>query len=240
MLYGALLEHPHHFTTQEMTEIMHSLQYSSRGVIGWDAPRPIFLPDAIERAVPLFQQMLQKASPFQKVSFAVRSYSGHTSGDMFLMDGHLHWRFDQIDSTAHFDAYPSPVEFESETEIIPNWIIRPNGEDQRYEYHDALFGLRYAVKNSVTIRIGNAIQNAESTITELSFTERLTQLRDLFMRGLIADVEYQRTVDRLVHEAETVEATPQDRLRMLMDLHEHGFISTQELARKRQRVLDRL
>lgn len=239
MLYAALLDHPHRFTAQELTHVLHSLRYSPRGVIGWDSPRPIFPSDTIAHAAPIFQQALKKVGPLQKVSFTVKTRSGDISGDMFLVDGHLHWRFDELKGTTHFDAYPSPFEFESETAVTPNWIVRPQ-ENQQYGNQETFWGIEQETQNWLQIPIEREIGHTKPTTHERSFIERLAQLRDLAESGLVSDAEYRQKVGQLTEKAEAAAISPHDHLRFLMGLHEAGFISDEELAQKRQDILNRL
>ena len=241
MPFANLLDHPYEFYPRELTQLARTLEYSVPGVIGWDPAQPVFAEAIIAKLVPLMKNKLEEASALQKIAFAVTSSRGTTTGDVFVMAGKLHWRIEVLQGVDHFDAYVSPFEFESETEIKPNWILHLN-EHQAYGDHESFLGMRQDVKNWIAMHIGTTgtAKNATHDIVPTGFSDRLGNIEELFNTGLISEAEYHDKTHQLLSEAEAANISPHGHLRLLRELHESGLITDEELARKRQDILDRL
>jgi hypothetical protein len=182
MLYQQLLDHPHGFSTTELTEILTSLHFSRQGVIGWDKSRQLFSSSTISMMVPVLQTRFEEASALQKLAFSVPCSPGNTKGDIFMMKGKLHVRVDALNGKPHFDAYPSPFEFASETTLKPNWILRAN-EHQTYGNHESFFGLKQETQSWIAVELGTTVTEDRPEARLTSFAHRLTKTRDLLGGG---------------------------------------------------------
>ena len=241
-LFASLLQHPHRFSTPELAEILASLHFSPQGIIGWDPPRQVFPDPTITRIVPMIQATFEEASALQKLVFSVPSSPGNTTGDLFVMQGKLHMRVEVLNGKPHYDAYPSPFTYESETAIEPHWILRTR-EGQTYGDHESFLGMRQDMKSWVAVELGmTGTTGSEKppAASPTSFSERLGKIRDLRDSGLISEAEYREKADQLSNEAEASGVSPYDHLHFLTSLHEHGLLSDEELAYKRAAILESL
>ncbi len=241
MPFANLLNHPYKFSSHDLTQLARTLKFSKPGVIGWDPTQSVFAETTITRLVPLMQSKLEKASALQKIAFTVTSPRGTTTGDVFVMEGKLHWRIEVLQGVDHFDAYVSPFEFESETVIKPNWILYLN-EHQAYGDHEFFLGMRQDVKNwiAMPMEATGTAKNATPDTMPRGFSDRLGAIEKLFNGGFISEVEYHDKTYQLLSEVEAAEISSHDHLRFLTELHERGQLSDSDFSTKRQAILDAL
>ncbi len=242
VLFSNLLEHPYTFSLHEITSVLMSLNYSPRGVIGWDAPQQVFPDQIVSTIAPLIRDKFEEASPLQKLDFSIPISYGSTEGDLFIMQGTLHMRIRAIQGKPHYDPYPSPFDYESETSIQPNWILQPR-KGQKYGDHTDFFGLRQDAKNWISTEIlmikapGNRDHNEGETP---SFMVRFQQIMDLRNSRLISEDAYIEKSLGLKNEAKSSKISPHAYLTFLSTLHEHGLLTKKELLSEKQRILDSL
>ncbi|MDA2911063.1 SHOCT domain-containing protein [Nitrospiraceae bacterium AH_259_D15_M11_P09] len=243
LLYASLLNHPHAFDAGALEGLMRSLYFSPKGVISWGERELVFSDEEILKIAPLIREAFQQAKPFQKIQFEVHTPKGTTTGDLFIMDGELHWRFEVIQRTAHFEEFESLFRFESETSVTPNWILRPQDHQQYYSLEWVL-GIKREAKNWLVIAIDEeeapALALPKQGSERKSLTQRLRLLQELKTDGLITEGDYEKKVRALLAEVEHDEIPASERLLFLKQLRDEGVISGVEYERRKQEVLDQI
>ncbi len=243
LLYTALLGHPHAFKAGAMEELVRSFYFSPKDVISWAEPRPVFSGQEVEEIAPLIREAFVQAKPYQKIQLEVRAPKGSTVGDLFIMDGEVHWRFEAIQGTDHFEEFESSFQFESETSVTPNWILRPQ-DRQRYYSRELVLGITREAENWLVMalkeREAPALTLPKRGGEQKSLTERLRLLKELRAAGLITKSDHESKVQALLAEAAHDEIPVPDRLNVLKQLREEGVISDAEYESRKQAVLDQI
>jgi hypothetical protein len=243
LLYAALLGHPHAFEAGAMEKLMRSFYFSPKDVISWAEPRPVFSGQEVEEIAPLIREAFVQAKPYQKIQLEVRTPKGPTVGDLFIMDGEVHWRCEAIQGTDHFEEFESPFQFESETSVTPNWILRPQ-DRQRYYSRELVLGIKRETKNWLVLareeQEDPTLARPRHGEQRKSLTGRLHLLQELKATKLITEGDYEKKVQALLAEAAHDEMPVPDRLNFLKQLREEGVISDAEYESWKQEVLDQI
>ena len=100
VLYTLLLDHPHVFEPGALEPLIGSLYFSRLEKQNWKpAKRPIFPEKTAREVAPLMRKAFREAKPYQKIRFRIDTDRGATTGDTFVLEGALHWRFQVIEDT---------------------------------------------------------------------------------------------------------------------------------------------
>ncbi len=196
------LQHPFSISQEAMETQVLSIYFEHMALVS--SKRPVFNKVQLPNLSRLLTRALNNAKPNHYISFKVTGDGGDTTGDLFAVNGKLHWRVTRINGEAFTSKawarnvqhwrlaprtgqkfYVKKIMLERE---IHNWLISSldlsNARSTKYKKHKAKIKKRQSANTPQTI--------PPATNKEQELERKLGILNKLKSKGLIDPAEFER------------------------------------------------
>ena len=153
-LRGKKLGHPMKVGPMGIKRAMWDLRFSGKVTVSgdtWEDPERVFDKKTISQTSGYIADKLGAAKPREIVRFSIYTQQGETSGDVFVLNDALNWRFSRIKGMGRLVDHQSVAQ-ETSGEILVNWKLEPR-KTQKYFYAENTVGLKTRYDHWVTIPI---------------------------------------------------------------------------------------
>ena len=204
------LGHPAKLDPMSIKRTMWDLHFLGKLTVTsdtWEDPERVFDRKTISRISGYINDKLGAAKPREIVSFSIRTRQGETSGDVFVLNDALNWRFSRIKGMGRLVDHQSVAQ-ETSGEILVNWKLEPR-KTQKYFYAENTVGLKTRYDHWVTIPIRepklsgvNSPRGHHETLPPYGGTvkEKLKMLKEWKEEGLISEEDYKAKVNQLLEQ----------------------------------------
>jgi hypothetical protein len=175
----------------------------------WEDPERVFDRKTISRISGYINDKLGAAKPREIVSFSIRTRQGETSGDVFVLNDALNWRFSRIKGMGRLVDHQSVAQ-ETSGEILVNWKLEPR-KTQKYFYSENTLGFKTRYDYWITVPLENARKansrpgslghvKEDANLEGISVKEKLKMLKEWKGENLISEEDYKAKVDQLLEQ----------------------------------------
>lgn len=205
-LWNKTLDHPFRFTQSEFNRMAGSLYFARKLTVAWDKPEPIFDKENLARLSQVFRKKLLTIQPNQTLRFSLKTSAGKTTGDLFVFNGALNWRFSEIKGLEYLEDFQSVAQ-ESGGEILVNWKLVPQANQEHF-YKTNVLGMK--IREETWLQVHIPPQNGKQRSTDAGepgaggngeatvLKNKLNVLKELKEDNLISEEDYKRKVRELL------------------------------------------
>jgi hypothetical protein len=204
-LWNKPLDHPISIGSREMNRIVWNIRYAMKLEVLWDKPERIFDKNTVARLSEIFRKKLTQVRKNEIIHFSINTPVGRTTGDVFVFNDAVNWRFSEIKGLDYVMDTQSVAQ-ESSGEILVNWKLAP-GKKQKYFYKENLLGMKIRKEYWITASIKNRKKKIPSASGEAvkaqektEIKEKLKLLKELKEENLISEQDYERKVNKLLEQ----------------------------------------
>ena len=209
-LRGKKLGHPMKMGPMDIKRAMWGLHFLGKITVSgdtWEDPERVFDKKTISRISGYINDKLGAAKPREIVSFSIRTRQGETSGDVFVLNDVLNWRFSRIKGMGRLVDHQSVAQ-ETSGEILVNWKLEPR-KKQKYFYSENTLGFKTRYDYWITAPIRepkpsgvDSPRGHHETLPPYGGTikEKLKMLKEWEKEGLISEEDYKAKVDQLLEQ----------------------------------------
>ncbi len=211
-LRGKKLEHPRKLDPMRIKRAMWDLHFLGKLTVAgdtWEDPERVFDKKTIALTSDHFVKKLGTVRPGEIVHFSIHTKRGETSGDVFVLDHALSWRFSRIKGMDRLVDHQSVAQ-ETGGEILVNWKLEPR-KTQKYFFSENTLGFKTRYDYWVTVPIkepkasgsgvGVSTGRQETLPADGSTTkEKLKTLKEWKEENLISEEDYKKKVKQLLEQ----------------------------------------
>ena len=211
-LRGKKLGHPMKLDPMSIKRIMWDLHFLGKLTVAgdtWEDPERVFDKKTIALTSDHFVKKLGTVRPGEIVHFSIHTKRGETSGDVFVLDHALSWRFNRIKGMDRLVDHQSVAQ-ETGGEILVNWKLEPR-KKQKYFYSESALGFKTRYDYWITVPLENARKansksgspghvKEDATLEGIFVKEKLKMLKEWKEENLISDEDYRRKVNELLEQ----------------------------------------
>ena len=206
------LGHPAKLDPMSIKRTMWDLHFLGKLTVTsdtWEDPERVFDKGTIALTSGRFVKKLGAVKPGEIVHFSIHTKRGETSGDVFVLNRALNWRFSRIQGMDRLVDHQSVVQ-ETGGEILVNWKLEPR-KKQKYFYSENTLGFKTRYDYWVTIPIkepkasgsgvGASTGYQETLPADASTVkEKLKTLKEWKEENLISEEDYKKKVKQLLEQ----------------------------------------
>ena len=205
-LLGEELDHPSEVGIAEIKNALTAMYYKKKVLLAWSRKKPVFGQKTSVIFAPLIQRALQKVKPNYKVSFSIYNSNEKTSGDIFVKNDALIFKFGIINGTPYIDDFN--LKTETEADIITQWQLIP-GSNQQFYLQKGFLGIPTKQKTMIEAKLKDKERdiytqeknkNPEQPDKRRILEGKLHYLKDLKKQNLITEDAYKKKVDELLDQ----------------------------------------
>ncbi len=206
LLWNKTLDHPFRFTQSEFNQMAGSLYFSRKLPAAWAEPELIFDKKNLAQLSQVFHKKLMTLQPNQTLWFSLKTPTGKTTGDVFVLDRTLNWRFSEIKGLEYLEDFQSVAQ-ESSGEILVNWKLVPQ-DNQEHFYKTNLLGMK--IREDTWLQVHFPPQKGKQQSTDAGepaaggkeeaavLRNKLKVLKELKEDNLISEEDYRKKVQELL------------------------------------------